>query len=62
MTNENEPRSPISSATDARPAAPAGVRPPYEPPRIVKKRSVSRATLFSGGGPAASGLGLTASG
>ncbi|BDG05664.1 hypothetical protein [Anaeromyxobacter oryzae] len=25
-------------------------RPAYEPPRIVKKRSVSRATLFSGSG------------
>jgi hypothetical protein len=40
-------------------------RPAYEPPRIVKKRSVSRATLFSGGGPSGGGPpgpGLTSSG
>lgn len=35
-------------------------RPAYEPPRIVKKRSVSRVTLFTGGGPPAAGV--TASG
>jgi len=31
-------------------------RPRYEPPRVVKKRSVSRATLFTGGGPDAGGV------
>lgn len=31
-------------------------RPRYEPPRIVKKRSVSRATLFTGGGPDSGGM------
>jgi hypothetical protein len=31
-------------------------RPAYEPPRIVKKRSVSRVTLFTGGGPSEGGL------
>lgn len=32
-------------------------RPPYEPPRIVKKRAVSRATLeFSGAGPDSGGV------
>jgi hypothetical protein len=31
-------------------------RPAYEPPRIEKKRSVSRATLFTGSGPMAGGL------
>lgn len=36
-------------------------RPAYEPPRIVKKRSVSRATLFTGSGPMAGG-GLTGQG
>ena len=30
-------------------------RPRYEPPRVVKKRSVSRVTLFTGGGPDAGG-------
>ena len=31
-------------------------RLPYEPPRIEKKRSVLRATLFSAGGTTATGL------
>lgn len=31
-------------------------RPAYEAPRIVKKRSVSRATLFTGGGPDSGGM------
>jgi hypothetical protein len=29
---------------------------PYQSPRIVKKRAVSRATLFSGGGPDSGGV------
>jgi hypothetical protein len=47
MTDDTLP-SPKPDA--AEPAAPDAVRPPYEPPRILKKRAVSRATLFSGGG------------
>ena len=35
---------------------PTGERPRYEPPRIGKKRSVPRATLFTGGGPDSGGL------
>jgi len=35
---------------------PAAPRPRYEPPRLVKKRSVARATLFSGQGPPSIGL------
>ena len=31
-------------------------RKPYEPPRLLKKRSVARATLFTAMGPAMSGL------
>jgi len=31
-------------------------KPAYEPPQVLKKRSVSRVTLFSGGGVAAGGL------
>jgi hypothetical protein len=31
-------------------------RPAYQPPRIVKKRAVSRATLFTGSGPDAGGV------
>ncbi len=34
-------------------------RPRYEPPRVVKKRSVSRTTLFTGGGPDAGGVPTT---
>ncbi len=34
-------------------------RPRYEPPRVVKKRSVSRVTLFTGGGPEAGGTPTT---
>lgn len=53
--NERRPEAetaPAREGTDERPA--------YEPPRIEKKRSVSRATLFTGSGPTAGGL--TASG
>jgi hypothetical protein len=28
----------------------------YKPPRIVKKRSVSKATLFTGGGPSSGSI------
>ena len=28
----------------------------YQPPRVVKKRAVSRATLFSGSGPDSGGV------
>lgn len=31
-------------------------RRPYVPPRLVKKRAVSRATLFTGSGPDAGGV------
>ncbi len=31
-------------------------RPAYQPPRIVKKRAVSRATLFTGSGPDGGGV------
>jgi hypothetical protein len=41
---------------DGRNAAPAGERPPYQPPRIVKKRAVSQATLFTGSGPEGGGV------
>lgn len=35
---------------------PAAPRPRYEPPRIEKKRSVARVTLFSGTGTHATGI------
>ncbi len=40
------------------PAAPPpeDTRKPYEPPRLLKKRSVARATLFTAMGVMASGL------
>ena len=31
-------------------------RSPYQPPRIVKKRAVSKATLFTGSGPSSGGV------
>ncbi len=31
-------------------------RSPYQPPRIEKKRAVSRATLFTGSGPDGGGV------
>ena len=49
MDHDKNPSLPAPDAqrrdTDARPA--------YERPRVVKKRSVTRATLFTGGGPSA---------
>lgn len=43
---------------DAQEAAPAAedTRKPYEAPRLLKKRSVARATLFTAMGVMASGL------
>jgi hypothetical protein len=38
-------------APERDPAAGTDPRPRYEPPRIQKKRSLSRATLFTGQGP-----------
>ena len=37
-------------------AAPASRRPVYQPPRVIKKRAVSQATLFTGGGPSSGGV------
>lgn len=44
---------------DASSAAPADPRKPYEPPRLLKKRSVARATLFTAMGVTMSGLTMT---
>jgi hypothetical protein len=51
-TKDPQPRA--AEPTSGAPSADR--RPAYEPPRIVKKRSVSRVTLFTGGGPPAGGL------
>lgn len=45
---------------DAAATAPADPRKPYEPPRVLKKRSVARATLFTAMGPTS--MALTAMG
>ena len=50
MADRNPPPPP---PPDAPPAADAEPRPRYERPVLLKKRAVTRATLFSGGGPAA---------
>jgi hypothetical protein len=50
----NDPR-PSAIADPAKAPAPAPrARPPYEPPRLEKKRSLARTTLtlFTGGGSA----------
>jgi len=52
--NENQ-QQPLDADRTAS-EQPAADRPAYEPPRILKKRSVSRVTLFTGGGPPAAGL------
>ncbi len=52
-------------ATPSDPAGPGadGTRRAYAPPRILKRRSVRRATLFTGeGGPGPSGTPLVSTG
>jgi hypothetical protein len=46
------PTHPDSAGTQQ----PADARPIYEPPRVVKKRSVARATLATGTGPMMGGV------
>jgi len=58
----NDPRSPSPSQPPARLDRPEPPRPGYEPPRLTKKRAVSRATLFSGGGGPASPAPLVSNG
>lgn len=48
---EDTQRAPSSAQEDT--------REPYEPPRLLKKRSVARATLFTSMGPTMSGLTMT---
>lgn len=58
-----DPKTP-SPKPDAETASetPADPRPAYEPPCLVKKKAVSRATLFSGGGGPSSAPPLVPSG
>lgn len=52
----SDPKTP--SATPASPErGAADPRPAYERPRLVRKRAVTRATLFSGGGGPTAGPG-----
>ena len=46
------------SGIEGKPPArePRPERAPYQPPRIAKKRPVSRATLFTGSGPDTGGV------
>lgn len=57
MTKINDHRDGAESVNDEAPALPApDPRKPYEAPRLVKKRSVARATLFTVVGTMATGL------
>lgn len=51
-TERKEQAHPVAAATE-------DTRKPYEAPRLVKKRSVARATLVTAMGPMASGLTMT---
>lgn len=51
-TERTEQAHPVPSATE-------DPRRPYEAPRLLKKRSVARATLVTAMGPMASGLTMT---
>jgi hypothetical protein len=57
----NDPRTPSPSQAPSG-VEPASPRPRYEPPRVVKKRAVARATLFSGGGGPSSAPPLVSNG
>jgi hypothetical protein len=46
----NDPRNASSLHPSPAADAPATRRPAYEPPRLTKKKAVTKATLFSGGG------------
>jgi len=48
-------RTKQTSESPARASTPE-TRRPYEVPRVTRKRSVQRATLFSGGGVTSTGL------
>ena len=64
VTTARTPRNEDMKKTDQKIVAKAQERPerrPYEPPRIAKKRAVSRATLFTGSGPSSGGV-ITAAG
>jgi hypothetical protein len=52
-TDRKEQAHPVAAA------ASEDLRKPYEAPRLVKKRSVSRATLVTAMGPTMSGLTMT---
>ncbi len=51
-TERKEQVHPVAAAT-------ADTRQPYEAPKLVKKRSVARATLLTAMGPMANGLTMT---
>jgi hypothetical protein len=46
----------VDATPPSAPRTGAGRSKPYQPPRIVKKRAVSRATLFTGSGPDSGGV------
>jgi hypothetical protein len=51
MTKKDTKVDAVSAERDER-----SKRAPYHPPRIAKRRAVSRATLFTGSGPDSGGV------
>ena len=56
-----DPKTPSTPAPDAA-CVEVDARPAYEAPRVVRKRAVTRATLFSGGGGPSSAPPLVSNG
>ena len=56
MKVESSSQSRPAGQQDPRDGNDGRPRPAYQPPRIVKKRAVSRATLFTGSGPDSGGV------
>jgi hypothetical protein len=56
MSDTKEPNERSEERAAEALAASDDRRMPYEPPKLLKKRSIARATLFTAMGPAMTGL------
>ncbi len=57
----SEPKKPSAPSIEAKASEP-DVRPAYERPRVTRKKAVTRATLFTGGGGPSSAPPLVSNG